>query len=168
MVNNEILKALEIESSIFRSPIHGLLHWKTVERNGLYLSQFTGADIKVVSLFAYFHDCMRENEWIDPAHGARGAMFAKKNRALLGLTDSQFELLFKACKGHTHGRKKPCKTISTCWDADRLDIGRVGTIPDSNYLFSSEAKRIADESDQLSLINFNVEDFLSKKRSHSL
>jgi uncharacterized protein len=37
--------------------------------------------------------------------------------------------------------------VATCWDADRLDIGRVGIVPNSKYLFSDEAKRIADEDD---------------------
>jgi hypothetical protein len=32
-------------------------------------------------------------------------------------------------------------------DADRLNIGRVGIMPDAKYLFSDEAKRIADEQD---------------------
>ena len=31
--------------------------------------------------------------------------------------------------------------------ADRLDIGRVGIQPDSKYLFTTEAKRIADQED---------------------
>ena len=38
-------------------------------------------------------------------------------------------------------------TIMTCRDADRLDIGRVDIQPDSKYLFTLEAKRIADEED---------------------
>tara|TARA_B100000315_G_scaffold79959_1_gene73252 strand:- start:616 stop:768 length:153 start_codon:yes stop_codon:yes gene_type:complete len=38
-------------------------------------------------------------------------------------------------------------TIATCWDADRLDLGRVGADPNPKYLFSDEAKRIAQDSD---------------------
>ena len=160
MLSEQLIKLLEAESKLFGSSIHGLKHWRAVERNGLYLSDFTGADKKVVSLFAYFHDCMRENDWIDPEHGPRGAEFALKHANLLQLTDSQLKVLVRACRGHTHGTKSLCKTVATCWDADRLDIGRGGITPDAKYLLTDEAKRIADAGDQECLLswsgNFNL------------
>jgi uncharacterized protein len=69
MINPNLLALLKQDALLFNSPVHGLYHWQTVERNGLYLANFTGADVKVVSYFAYFHDCMRENEHDDPKHG---------------------------------------------------------------------------------------------------
>ena len=57
-------------------------------------------------------------------------------------------------KGHTVGQRPDCITINTCWDADRLDLGRVGITPDSKYLFNAEAKRIADENDYKVLEDF--------------
>lgn len=147
MINSNLLALLEQNALLFDSSIHGLYHWQTVERNGLYLAKFTGADVKVVSYFAYFHDCMRENEHDDPRHGARGSQYAKEHKQLLDLTDEQLAMLCRACSGHTYGRQSACATVSTCWDADRLDLGRVGIVPDSRYLFSDEAKRIADEQD---------------------
>lgn len=143
----KLLDILERESPFFTSPIHGLKHWKTVERNGLYLSEFTGADKSVVSYFAYLHDCMRENEQIDPGHGLRGAEFAQMHRQAILLNENQFEKLFYACEHHTDGEPTNCGTSSTCWDADRLDIGRVGFVVDPKYLASQEAKRIARETD---------------------
>ena len=118
-----------------------------MERNGLYLSNFTGADRNVVSYFAYFHDCMRQNDQIDPDHGLRGAKFAQKHRSIIDLDDDQFEKLFYACEIHTDGKTTACETVNTCMDADRLDIGRVGFIVDPFYLSSKEAKRIAEEKD---------------------
>ena len=148
MITEEIITLLKRESGFFNSPYHGFKHWQAVERNGLYLAQFTGADPKIVSTFAYFHDCMRENETKDPEHGPRGAAFAKEHSEILELTDSQLKILYKACRGHTHGRKAECPTIATCWDADRLDIGRIFFMtPNSKFMFSDEAKRIADEDD---------------------
>jgi len=146
-MDKNLLDILERESPFFTSPIHGLRHWKTVERNGLYLSDFTGADKLVVSYFAYLHDCMRENEQIDPDHGLRGAQFAQMHRQAILLDDNQFEKLFHACEHHTDGEPTNCGTISTCWDADRLDIGRVGFVVDPKYLASQEGKRIATEKD---------------------
>jgi uncharacterized protein len=147
MINPNLLALLEQDALLFDSLFHGLHHWETVERNGLYLAQFTGADVKVVSYFAYFHDCMRENEHDDPEHGARGSLYAKQHQHLLDLTAEQLAMLCRACSGHTYGRKSACTTVTTCWDADRLDIGRVGILPNSEFLFSAEAKHIADEQD---------------------
>jgi len=149
-----VLNVLMRQSQLMNSPIHGIYHWRTVERNGHYLAQYTGADTKVISHFAHFHDCMRENENIDPKHGHRGAMFAAAHKGSLGLTEPQFEMLMRACKGHTYGQKTSCATVATCWDADRLDIGRVGITPNSNYLFSDEAKRIADKNDFMVLESY--------------
>ena len=144
LITPEILDLLRKESAVFASPIHGVHHWKAVERNGYHLSNFNGADNKVISYFAYFHDCMRTNEDEDPNHGLHGAQFAEKHRELIELNESQFKQLTKACEGHTDGERPKCMTINTCWDADRLDIGRVGIIPKSEFLHSTEAKRIAD------------------------
>ena len=147
MVNNKVKELLKRESAFYNSGIHGIAHWKTVERNGHYLAKFNSADIKVISYFSYFHDCMRENEGEDVKHGLRGAKFAEKSRNLIDLTDIQFKQLTDACKGHTYGKRPECITINTCWDADRLDIGRVGISPGAEFLFNEEAKRIAIQKD---------------------
>ena len=65
-MHHKLIELLQNKSPFYGSSIHGIKHWKTVERNGLYLSKFTGADKSVVSYFAYFHDCMRQNDQIDP------------------------------------------------------------------------------------------------------
>ena len=157
MITDEIFALLKAKSNFINSPIHGLKHWKIVERNGHYLANFNGADKAVLSYFAYFHDCMRENEYRDKGHGPRAAVFAKEHRNLIPLNDIQFKQLTDACKGHTYGTRPDCVTINTCWDADRLDLGRVGITPDASRLHNSEAKRIANESDFMSLDNFNVQ-----------
>lgn len=154
MINPQVLSLIKREAKLFDSLQHGLPHWKSVERNGLYLAQFTGADPKVVVYFAYFHDCMRQNEFDDPEHGPRAAKYLKQHKDRLNLNDDQFRNLLHAVSGHTHARKEINKTISTCWDADRLDIGRVGIPPMAKYMFSDEAKRIADTGDEQVLCKF--------------
>jgi uncharacterized protein len=158
MIAVEVLELLRQESSFITSPIHGLKHWRTVERNGHYLANFNGADKAVLSYFAYFHDCMRENEGRDKGHGPRAASFAKKHRDSIPLNDVQFKQLTDACKGHTYGTRPDCTTINTCWDADRLDLGRVGISPDASYLHDIEAKRIANEFDFDVLNQFKAAD----------
>ena len=114
---------------------HGPEHWKRVEANGLLLAQSSGADIVVVRLFAIFHDSRRENEFTDPDHGRRGAAYARELRGTyFQVTDEQFDLLDFACAWHTETTHNANPTIGTCWDADRLDLGRVGIIPDPKYM----------------------------------
>jgi uncharacterized protein len=156
VITNQVQELIEEHSTLlkFGSVFHGLDHWQRVERNALYLAQFNNADKKVLSYFAYLHDVMRENDGRDLGHGPRAAAFIMKYRDSFPLSDNQFKQLKDACKGHTVGQRPDCITINTCWDADRLDLGRVGITPDSKYLFNAEAKRIADENDYKVLEDF--------------
>jgi uncharacterized protein len=124
--------------------IHGPEHWRRVERNGLLLASRTGADAEVVRLFALFHDCQRINDGHDPDHGARGAVFAASLRGTaFELADARFELLRYACVWHTDGKHHSDPTIGACWDADRLDLGRVGLVPDPKFMSTAFAREIA-------------------------
>lgn len=121
---------------------HGVAHWARVLENGLRLAGETGANVDVVRLFAVLHDSRRINEHDDPDHGPRAAEFAGMLRGrLFDLPEPAFLLLHRACAGHTHERTHPDVTIQTCWDADRLDLGRVGITPDPSDLGTEAARR---------------------------
>jgi uncharacterized protein len=114
---------------------HGVVHWARVMENGLKLAEQTGADPTVVTLFALFHDSRRVNDGSDWGHGLRGAKLARQLRGkAFELSDSDFELLYRACEWHTEGKADQDVTVLTCWDSDRLDLGRVGIRPDPKYL----------------------------------
>ncbi len=121
--------------------VHGVTHWARVTDNGIKLSETTGANLDVVRLFALFHDSKRISDSSDPEHGKRGAEFAAELRGTgFEIPDHDFELLQRACIGHTHERTHPDITIQTCWDSDRLDLGRVGVIPNPSRLCTDVAK----------------------------
>ena len=149
--NKDLVNLLQKESKLFHSPIHGFKHWKTVEKNGLYLSQFNDGDPKIISYFAYFHDCMRVNEKRDDGHGKRGGEYAIKNKKLLNLTDEQLDTLYKACAGHTGGKNPSNDTITCCWEADRLDLRRVGSKPDLQWFYSDVAIKMVKSNDYSSI-----------------
>ena len=44
---------------------------------------------------------------------------------------------------HTDAEHSDDVTIGTCWDADRLDLGRVGIIPDEAFMSTDFGKEIA-------------------------
>ena len=105
------------------------------------LAKATGANVEVIQLFAVFHDSRRINEGVDTDHGRRGAELAAEMRGdLFDLADDEFALLRFACAHHTDGLVDADITIQTCWDADRLDLGRVGTMPEPKKLCTAAAK----------------------------
>ena len=119
---------------------HGIGHWAMVLENGLRLATATSAKIEVVQLFAVFHDSRRINDGYDDGHGERGAELAAKLRHLFDLPDADFQLLYEACAHHTDGLTEADPTIQVCWDADRLDLGRVGIMPEPRKLCTPAAK----------------------------
>ncbi len=121
--------------------IHGINHWCRVLETGDRLAKLTGTNLKVVRLFALFHDSRRMNDHRDPDHGARGAaLAAKMNGSLLALSPSELALLQDACTRHTMGFTETDVSIQTCWDSDRLDLPRVDIYPESNRLCTAPAR----------------------------
>jgi uncharacterized protein len=116
---------------------HGPEHWLRVFKNGQALAATVpDADAIVAGWFAWFHDVARENEYEDPEHGFRGARLAESwhQQGKLPITSDQLNLLVKACEGHTAIRETRNPTLAVCWDADRLDLARVGIAPNPLYL----------------------------------
>jgi uncharacterized protein len=149
----EILKGYALDPLGF----HGVVHWARVMENGLKIAAANGADPAVVTLFALFHDSRRENDGTDHGHGRRGAELAKSLRGYaFELNDADFELLYRACEWHTEGRSDLDITVRTCWDSDRLDLGRVGITPNPKYLCTPEARsaKMIQWADQRALKDF--------------
>ncbi len=123
--------------------VHGVAHWARVLENGRRVGALTpGADLDVIELFAVFHDSRRINESIDYNHGRRGAELARRLRGeLFDLDDARFALLTYACDEHTSGKIEADPTVQVCWDADRLDLLRVGTRPRGERLCTGAARR---------------------------
>jgi uncharacterized protein len=137
-----LLQAILAQYTLPLEGYHGIGHWARVLENSWRLATETHANSEVITLFAVLHDSQRRNENSDPQHGPRAAEFALQVRGeLFELPDREFALLHQACEGHTHERTHPDVTIQTCWDADRLDLGRVGVTPHPSRLCTEVAKR---------------------------
>jgi uncharacterized protein len=123
--------------------VHGPSHWARVRHHGLAVGVEVCADLLVVELFAFLHDSQRRNEFEDDLHGERAAEYAASmNRRFFDLQDTQLTQLVNAIRFHSDGDIHQCSTIQTCWDADRLDLGRVGIKPSARFLSPLAAKHI--------------------------
>lgn len=125
--------------------VHGPWHWEKVEKNALILAKQTpGADKLVSQLFALIHDTKRQNDDDDPEHGHRSAAYAEKlfKQGKLDINEGQLAVLMEACKFHNDGQISDDPTIGVCWDADRLDLTRVGVIPNPELLSTQAAKEL--------------------------
>jgi len=141
IVTGELIKAILKSYSLSPNGIHGIKHWARVLENGRRLAAITGANVEVLDLFAVFHDSKRVNDGRDNDHGKRGADFALTLRGrYFDISDEDFQLLHKACSMHTDGFTNAEVTIQSCWDSDRLDLGRVHKTPKPDKLCTHAAK----------------------------
>ena len=116
---------------------HGIRHWARVRRNGRLIAQHTpGVDLLVLDLFAVLHDWQRHDEHEDPEHGWRGrAKLVSIEHWLPPMSKGQREQLNHAIEYHSDGRAEAKDvTVAACWNADRLDLGRVGISPDPDRM----------------------------------
>ena len=79
---------------------------------------------------------------MDLEHGVRAAriLHTLRNTILKQLADEEFSLLEMACRLHTTVLRTGNLTVDTCFDADRLDLERVGIIPFHNKMATQNGK----------------------------
>ena len=141
-------KALAVVRPAFRlnfhDGVHGVSHWSRVWFHGRRIAQTLDVNPAIVAWFAYLHDSQRHNDHRDPLHGQRAADFAvglRRERILVELNPAEFEHLCEAMRLHSDGHVEGEPAIRTCWDADRLDLGRVGIEPHPKYLCTPIARQ---------------------------
>ncbi len=141
LITKELLTLIGQHYRLDIHGVHGFSHWARVYEHGKTLSEQEGVNQRVVELFSLFHDSRRFSDGIDSEHGKRGALLAMELRDLLPLKDDEFELLLRACRLHTAAATDSDITVQCCFDADRLDLWRVGIRPVATRLCSPLAKR---------------------------
>ena len=142
-----IHKALRVVRPQFRldfaDGIHGVPHWSRVWFHGRALATAVDVNPQVLAWFAFLHDSQRHNDGHDPQHGARAADFAIQLRhdgVISELAGHEFEHLCEAMRLHSDGHTTGEPAIVACWDADRLDLARVGIRPRPHRLCTAQAR----------------------------
>ena len=134
-----LLALIKDEFKLDWQGIHGAKHWARVLHHGKHIGQLRKADLMVVELFGFLHDSCRWSDGFDIQHGQRAAEFAHGIHGdYFQLKPEQLDKLCYAMRHHSGGQISSDPTIQTCWDSDRLDLGRVGIMPSPSYL-SDEA-----------------------------
>ena len=126
--------------------VHGISHWDRVSKNAdsLWTSD---VNLLVVKAFAYIHDVEREDDGYDLLHGPRAAALVDEIRdtELAFLNDDEILQLKKACELHTTTLRTEDATVNACFDADRLDLGRVGITPNPDKMATVQGRIIAEK-----------------------
>ncbi len=65
--------------------------------------------------------------------------------SVVKVSPAQRKLLNYAIRHHIDGKVSDDPTIGTCWDADRLDLGRGCIVPDERYMSTQRGKELASE-----------------------
>ena len=151
MANKDIhikrLREYAIKHSILGDySVHGVSHWDRVARNAEVLIT-SDVDDLVVKAFAYIHDVERVNDSDDLQHGPRAAMLVDEIRSseLSFLNDQEIEQLKEACRLHTLRHRTEDATVNACFDADRLDLGRVGITPNPDKMATVQGRILAEK-----------------------
>lgn len=141
----DILSLIENDFKLGLDSVHGKSHWDRVWDFGQAIGKNNGADLTVVYLFSYLHDSKRLDESDDDGHGERAAAFVQELffKGVLDISGKQLEQLIFACRFHDKADSRSDDiSIQTCWDADRLDLPRVGIKVDPARLNTEEAVRL--------------------------
>jgi len=142
---SQLWERVEKEYKMDVNGYHGKRHWEKVDKNVSMMGAMKGSkeNIKVCRLFAILHDAKRTTQGCCSDHGEEAVKWVEVNREeLLGewVSDDEFLLLKEAIAGHTRGELSFDPTIGCCWDADRMDLIRVETIP-RREMFSTQAAK---------------------------
>ena len=134
---------------------HGVKHWDRVAKFGEMLF-IEGADKDVIMAFAYLHDSERKDNGEDFEHGKRASIFIDtiRDTELNFLNDSQIAKLKRACELHTVEHRTGDLTIEICFDADRMDLLRVGIKPLPDRMATERGAELVSNPD---FVNFYAE-----------
>jgi uncharacterized protein len=121
--------------------IHGLPHLRQVAYVAARLAACEGADWMQAMVGGFLHDCARKDDGGGQEHAFESARVAK---VVLGRHYSNMDVqrLLYAISHHAGGSTTQDPLIGSIWDADRLDLVRLGAEIDQGLLSTVHARRL--------------------------
>lgn len=154
------------------SDIHGERHWSHVNHLGMKLAalmKLNPVQKRCVEVFAWTHDLARRDDGSGNEHAINGAEYFSNELVTLfpDIDELQIEIITSAIKYHSDGvcseeafhmgcfehidihSEDIIKVIGCCWDADRLDLIRLGIAPTGKYMSSDHWEDLVPLAKQL-------------------
>lgn len=121
--------------------IHGIPHLRRVAVTAGRIAASIGEDIESAVVAGFLHDCARNDDGGGTRHAHDSAVLAKK---LLSMFYPHLDAirLYDAIAQHADGITTKDLLIACVWDADRLDLRRLGIEVNPDLLSTSIARRI--------------------------
>ncbi len=122
--------------------LHGISHLRRVAILSGRLAEAVGEDVESAVVMGFLHDCARRNDGNDLEHPHDSAVLAR------GLIERFFphlevDRICDAIEGHAGGEVTTDPLTACLWDADRLELKRIGRTIDLELLSTKVAKRLA-------------------------
>ncbi len=141
----------------FNSRIHGARHWAHVACLGRKLAEqndLDGASLRCINAFGWTHDLWRTHDGSGNEHAQDGGIhFLNLDCDLIQqLSEAEQQLVARAIRYHSDGyiaceaydlglfdgidlpEQWVIDTVGCCWDADRLDLNRLGSEPKAELM----------------------------------
>lgn len=157
---------------LFTSDIHGERHWSHVNHIGGKLAdlmKLNPIQKRCVEVFAMTHDLARRDDGGGNEHAIEGAEYFSSELVTLfpDIDDLQVDIITSAIKHHSDGvcseeafhmghfshisgfGEDIIKTVGCCWDADRLDLIRLGILPIEKYMSTVHWEELLPLSERL-------------------
>ncbi len=127
--------------------LHGISHLRRVAILSGRLANAVGEDVESAVVMGFLHDCARRNDKNDIDHARDSEVLA---RGLIERFYSHLDVdrICEAIAGHADGEVTSDPFTGCLWDADRMELKRIGRTIDLDLLSTKVAKRLVRRRQQ--------------------
>lgn len=128
--------------SFSNSNIHGIKHLRKVAYLAGRFATCLNTNIEAAVIGGYLHDCARIDDGVGNHHAHKSAVLAEKILNEIYPNYVESKTIYNAIYSHADGLISDDKIIGCVWDADRLNLIRLGIIPQLDLLSTPVARRL--------------------------
>lgn len=144
-MNWKEVEEIVFHHSLYKDGVHGIDHIRRTVENAKIIAKETCPDkFDDAVIGAYLHDIGRIDDFGGNAHAVRGAKISERLLQEFWPNLDIKRILF-AIEFHADKLTSEDPLIGTIWDADRLDLDRVGIKINPDLLSTKKAKEILQQ-----------------------